>query len=171
MVDISPENTARMLDGVTEGPWTVGEYNDTLGYDCMTGGVRVGRFVLDGADYGQMRCSPENKTPPSGMMEDARFIAWAREAVPALAARVAELEARSEAWMNRCMHETSARLAAEAEAAAMREENARLRTDCAILLAQIDATEDTHGVGPEDEDAALVAQIRAALTTPPGGLT
>jgi len=49
--------------------------------------------------------------------------------------------------------------------AALERERDRLWTDCGILLAQIDATEDVHGVGPEDEDAVLVAQIRVTLAT------
>jgi hypothetical protein len=111
---------------------------------------------------------------PEQREANARFIAWARDAVPALAAdrdhwqkgwkrAMGEFDAKcKEANVQRARAET-----AEAEAAALREENARLRTDCGILLAQIDATEEVHGVGPEDEDAALVAQIRAPLATPP----
>ena len=37
----------------TPGPWTVGQYSDTMGCYCMTSGVRAGPVVLDGADYGQ----------------------------------------------------------------------------------------------------------------------
>lgn len=66
MTDITPENVARMLEGVTDRPWT------DITWDLCR--------------------------------RNARFIAWAREAVPALSARLAEVEAwredpeSSDAW-------------------------------------------------------------------------
>lgn len=57
--------------------WKVGEYNENLGYDCMTGGVRVGPVVLDGADYGQRRCQPIEPADLARMMADAHMIAGA----------------------------------------------------------------------------------------------
>lgn len=58
----------------TPGPWELGEYNEHLGYDCMTGGVRVGPVVLDGSDYGQKRCEPITEASLARMMADARLI-------------------------------------------------------------------------------------------------
>ena len=62
----------------TAGPWEIGEYSDTLGYDCMTGGIKAGPVYLDGAQYGQRAC--EWPMPPkmlAHMMADARLIAAA----------------------------------------------------------------------------------------------
>lgn len=57
--------------------WSVGEYDDYLGYDSMTGGVRVGPVVLDGGDYGQKSCEPISEDQLARMMADARLIAAA----------------------------------------------------------------------------------------------
>jgi hypothetical protein len=64
----------------TPGPWQLGEYDEHLGYDCMTGGIRVGNICLDGADYGQKRCTPIEPDALQRMTSDARLIA----AAPAL---------------------------------------------------------------------------------------
>lgn len=64
--------------------WRMGEWDDYLGYDCMTGGIRVGPIRLDGADYGQTRCcdiAPESKTQ---ILSDARLIAAAPDMLAAL---------------------------------------------------------------------------------------
>jgi hypothetical protein len=64
----------------TPGPWEVREWSDTLGYDCMTGGVAVsgGGFkdiaVLDGADYGQARCSEISVELRAEIEANAAFI-------------------------------------------------------------------------------------------------
>jgi hypothetical protein len=69
--DITPENVAKMQEGVTPGPW-----RDTGGENNMIeADIPVAYYV---------RAS------------DRRFIAYAREAVPALAARLAEVEAAHE---------------------------------------------------------------------------
>ena len=61
----------------TPGPWVVGQYSDTMGYDCMTGGVRAGPVVLDGADYGQKPCVDLHMDDHFRMMADAHLIASA----------------------------------------------------------------------------------------------
>ena len=47
----------------TPTPWVVGEFDETLGYDCMTGGWPIRQIgemnsllVIDQADYGQKHC-------------------------------------------------------------------------------------------------------------------
>lgn len=68
----------------TPGPWVLGEYSETLGYDCMTGGIKAGPVYLDAAQYGQQRCS---FTPaPERMLADARLIAAAPDLLAALTA-------------------------------------------------------------------------------------
>lgn len=39
----------------------------------------------------------------------------------------------------------------------------RLRSDCRILLANLDALEEATGEGPEGEDRVIVEQIRTSL--------
>ena len=46
----------RLEAAATGEPWELGEYDECLGYDCMTGGIRFGPGVLDGHDYGQGNC-------------------------------------------------------------------------------------------------------------------
>jgi len=63
--------------GTTGGPWTVGEYDDHLGYDCMTGGIGIGKHItLDAADYGQEVSWEEGDTnfDKARMMADARAL-------------------------------------------------------------------------------------------------
>jgi Asp-tRNA(Asn)/Glu-tRNA(Gln) amidotransferase A subunit family amidase len=89
--DITHENVARMLECVTPGPWVL----DVLqGYDSfddpMDSDVEIttanGKYI-HGHDLGYRDDTDEE------IKANARFIAYAREAVPALSARVAELEA------------------------------------------------------------------------------
>jgi hypothetical protein len=87
--DLTPEAVAKMLEGVTPGPW-------------FRGGVRI---KMDRSDWhGILRYDEVNKRdegiaavgydPRTGLgLKDADFIAYAREAVPALAAKLAEVEA------------------------------------------------------------------------------
>jgi hypothetical protein len=87
------EQAADLLKRATPGDWMLGEYNDSLGYDCMTGGVRAGPAVLDGADYGQKRCKPIEPEDLERMLADAALIALA----PSFAAEVVRLtEAEAE---------------------------------------------------------------------------
>lgn len=68
----------------TPGPWELGEYEDALGYDCMTGGVKVGPVYLDGAQYGQKTCAEIEADQLARMMADARLIAAAPDLLEAL---------------------------------------------------------------------------------------
>lgn len=68
----------------TPGPWKLGEFDEHLGYDCMTGGVRVGPAVLDGRDYGQKRCAEIDPELKARMLADAALIAAALDMLAAL---------------------------------------------------------------------------------------
>lgn len=67
----------------TPAPWFAGEFGEHSGYDCMTGGIRVGPALLDGADYGQHRCCPISAEALEQMTGDARLIAAAPDLLEA----------------------------------------------------------------------------------------
>lgn len=69
--------------GHTPGPWQRGEYDDFLGYDCMTGGIRVGPVVLDANRYGQRRSYDEKPWDRERMEADASLIAAAPDLLAA----------------------------------------------------------------------------------------
>ena len=76
----------------TPGPWKVGEYDDFLGYDGMTGGIRVGPVTLDGYDYGEAMCDKIAPEQLARMEADARLISAAPEMVNILRDAIAILE-------------------------------------------------------------------------------
>lgn len=95
-INISAEAVAAMLNGVTPGPWAAaGRFVDT--------------HVLQIADLNAGRTGHEDA--------NTRFIAWAREAVPALAARLAEVEAGLKHYKHEVV-ETALANEADAEARA-----------------------------------------------------
>jgi len=65
----------RLKEKATKGPWTVGEYDETAGYDCMTGGIEVGPITIDGMDYGQKPCDEISIESLEKMQSDAKLIA------------------------------------------------------------------------------------------------
>jgi hypothetical protein len=67
----------------TPGPWVLGEYDEHMGYDCMTGGVRAGPVVLDGFDYGQRTCADIEPVALERMIADAHLIAAAPDLLKA----------------------------------------------------------------------------------------
>jgi hypothetical protein len=81
MTDTSAEALAKLLDGVTPGPWRV--TTDPCHYDTASD-VQSADGVLFASVGGTARWKEQES--------NTRFIAAARELVPALAARVAELE-------------------------------------------------------------------------------
>ena len=68
----------------TPEPWSVSEYEEHGGYDCMTGCVRAGPVTLDGADYGQKWCTEIKPAQLEAMLADARLIAAAPDMLAAL---------------------------------------------------------------------------------------
>ena len=76
----------------TPGPWRVGEFNEHLGYDCMTGGVRAGPAFLDGSDYGQKRCAEIDQEAKARMLADAALIAAAPKMLAALQRQAANVD-------------------------------------------------------------------------------
>lgn len=73
----------------TPGPWKLGEFDEHLGYDCMTGGIRSGPAVLDGRDYGQKSCEELDLEAKAKMLADAALIAAAPDLLEALKALAA----------------------------------------------------------------------------------
>lgn len=76
----------------TPGPWRCEGFEEHLGYDCMTAGVRSGPAVLDGRDYGQKSCHNMKEEARDVMMADAALIAAAPDLYAALMKAKAELE-------------------------------------------------------------------------------
>lgn len=82
----------------TPGPWKLGEFEDYLGYDCMTAGVRFGPGCLDGGDYGQLINREMSPASKARMLADAALISAAPELLEALQAVVAITDRKHEAW-------------------------------------------------------------------------
>jgi hypothetical protein len=125
-IDTSAEAVAKMLGGVTPGPWWVVEDRSTWGWVEVDGpSIKI--------------ASPTAATDLTDMdaqtrRAEARFIAYAREAVPALAAerdalaaRVAELESDRDLLSLRYSQEGQIADTERARAEAAEAENARLR--------------------------------------------
>jgi hypothetical protein len=91
------ERAKEALNGATPGPWPLEEDDYALGYDCMTGGVRVGNVVLDGRDYGQKPCKPISKKDLARLMSDARLIALSPD-LARLAVAAGELADMVQCW-------------------------------------------------------------------------
>ncbi len=105
-IDTSPEAIAALLDGVTPGPWPMQTLKTSCGV-ChkigpwphkWRGGKEMSACIYD--DY------PSPAEGTDTMIANARFIAAARELVPALAAEIARLTAAAEnhnaAWVAAC---------------------------------------------------------------------
>jgi chromosome segregation ATPase len=143
MVDITPENTARMLDGVTEGPWKPTWIAQETSDWCIHahGSPWQLAYLADGG----LRTGFNTEA-------NARFIAWAREAVPALAAENAALKADV-----RTYQDTVRDMTAEAEA---------MKARLAEVEAQLNAVQRAHVIRVEaciaEEDRAEAAEARVA---------
>jgi hypothetical protein len=103
-IDTSAEAVARMLDGVTPGPWVEFISDDggqwtgwPLSIECTS--IVDKTIVRPG---GQWPYEWDAKTSCDEACANARFIAWARDAVPALAAErdrlAAQLTESRAAW-------------------------------------------------------------------------
>jgi hypothetical protein len=84
----------KLVEAVSED-WTVGEYDGTGGYDCMTGATMVGNLCLDGANYGQEPCQQITETTLARMTADAQLAGLS----PALAREVIALREAAEAFV------------------------------------------------------------------------
>jgi hypothetical protein len=127
--DITPENVAQMLEGVTDGPWWVcidDDGNPLSGRPSVQAPKHCDCAIIhwDGFVQEYWRSARGDKE----IQANARFIAYAREAVPALAARVVELDGdNKELWAkleaaDALWEEAEARAkAAEAEVERLRE--------------------------------------------------
>jgi hypothetical protein len=87
MSDINPEAVAEVLEGVTPGPWWF-DNNEGYGANAIHAPHKS-----DPRAYESVAHSIGDSAEAEA---NARFIAWAREAVPALAAKLAEV--RAEVW-------------------------------------------------------------------------
>lgn len=72
-------------------PWTLGEYSDIAGHDCMTGGMKAGPAALDGSDYGQRACQAINAETLAALTADAAYIVHACNHYPELVAALRAL--------------------------------------------------------------------------------
>jgi hypothetical protein len=84
--DITPEAVAKVLEGVTPGPWAYNTHREV-------GPLHTG----DDQAYGMICDAVCEVNFDADHLGNARFIAWAREAVPAIAAERDEWKARAEA--------------------------------------------------------------------------
>ncbi len=151
-VELTPEAVEKMLEGVTPGPWRT--FETGVYFDPNSG--TWGGFDL--------RNSPNAES-------NARFIAWAREAVPALAAerdaiaaRLAEVEAQKREMALQSLADLGqAQEAYEAQLAA-EDENARLRAELAEARAVQGAAKVLLTEVPKCPDAAFVAGAQWGLS-------
>ena len=88
-------------------PWTVGEWDDSAGYDCMTSGMRCGPAWLDGETYGQKRCTIASPELIARMKADANLIVKCVNAHDGLVEALHQLEMVSGIAM---MHDDPARV-------------------------------------------------------------
>lgn len=143
-IDTSKEAVERLMDGVTPGPWEV-RGKQTVGTGQMT----------------IAKCGRKNGSA------DARFIAAARELVPALAAERDAQTARADAAEAEVARLTAERDTASAEVAMMVDVAATEVMDAAIVWS-VDHDEASHQLAgwiraktPAYATAALDAKLRA----------
>jgi len=84
MTDLtSPDAVAKMMEGVTPGPWRCGANRQTL--------------IIHGDHGGRIADTFQSYKMEYRDKANARFIAWTREAVPALSAKLADVTAERDA--------------------------------------------------------------------------
>ncbi len=124
MTDISPENVARMLDGVTPGPW-------------HAAGPPWNQIIYSSGENRVAFTAHSNGLDDDRDIATARFIAWAREAVPALAAERDALAARlaevEENLVGVCQREAASTVRWEAKLDAAEAREAKLRAAAEAL--------------------------------------
>jgi hypothetical protein len=157
--DITPENVARMLDGVTPVPWfmqdfTAPEVNEAPGaWD-----VHVSCTWPDHIPVASMGGGFEGHKALWQARNDARFIAWAREAVPALAADRDGWLSNAMAARKKCAEQETLREAAEAENEKLQAKLAERDAENARLQAALTAC-----AGVNHDCVAKMRIARAAL--------
>lgn len=125
MTDISKEAVERLLDGVTPGPWAAGRGDMQTYIDGVPS-----KWIYAGEQYVAVASGKINGSWGE-VMANARFIAAARDLVPALAA----------------------------EAAALRDEVARLRkVETWQIKMRADAMTRRHMNAPEDQHVAALCE-------------
>jgi hypothetical protein len=162
-IDISVDAVADILEGVTPGPWHFSP-------ECLVGTYVEGRreFTLV-ATVGPYRLAD----PVDERERNARFIAWAREAVPALSARLAEVEAERDIvfadWQKtiRCAAAAEAKLAATPSPEALI--RAALRNIRNLNMTAVD--ENGHRWANSDLIEQEVMSALALLDSPQGFAT
>jgi len=164
--DMTPEGVAEMLEGVTPGPWAYNTHREV-------GPLHTG----DDQAYGMICDAVCEVNFDADHLGNARFISWAREAVPALAAKLAEVERdrdglRAAKWaekhtdtMNGMVQMGMARDEAMARAEAAETEVARLRAELADArsvhgAAKVLANAENHSLKP----CAKALQVEFAVT-------
>jgi hypothetical protein len=141
--DLTPEAVAKMLEGVTPGPWIVEyKYGTTrlmMGDSCQ---------MCDETYY---PWTPDN-------LKDWHFIAWAREAVPALAAERDEWKARATAAETKLTHTITAWGNDALRVEELEAEVARLRDYLSSCVAMIQ-----HAIG-EGKDVFIEPDTKRRLS-------
>ena len=170
MTAITPEAVAKMLEGVTDGPWATADITDWV----MAGQMHVAQVRGWGwlTGYGSNGPRLSGEEAIAVQKANARFISYAREAVPALsaernalAAKLADVDGQIGGllWVASDNHVALCRAeAAEASNAALTAEVERLRGALGRLGTY--ETFTTEGWGfTHPEIIARVGFARAAL--------
>lgn len=142
VLPVDPENVARMLDGVTPGPWSVcidDDGNPLSGRPSVQAPDHCDCAIVhwDGFVQKYWRSARGDKE----IHANARFIAYAREALPALATRAAELERIGKDYRSWMIEERTRAKTAEAKLAASEALVERLREALLFLRANYDCAD------------------------------
>ena len=165
-IDTSTESIARLMDGVTPGPWEWGGYPDNIKLQTVHHGkLYVMDFVRKGFSGAQPRFQPKGSGGMTKADELLQFCVGDRSIVGEKSARadgsVYRMDVRGidhpDASFIAAARDLVPTLAAERDA--LRAERERLR---GILLAAVDAW-DTHNESGDMMQGRWVGDARAAL--------
>ena len=153
-IDTSPEAVAALLDGVTPGPWRI--------QNCASMGHRCTNYYQEiwNDETNILVTTEVTRAHNDGGAKNMRFIAAARELVPALATEIASLTAeRDEARAQVAMaYEAAARLCDDTAQEALDESGTCSRTLWTWFHGQSSAI---RALTPADAAAALAARDAA----------